>query len=126
LAISTTLLYGGLCALLVTALGTWVSLLRIKANSYIDKEPPPSLNRPIRAHGNAAEWVPLGVLLLLLLELSGVPATWMHVLGGSFLAGRLMHALGALANLKISTVGATVNYIVLAVMSGWCVFLHFH
>ncbi len=123
--VPVTLLYGGLNALLVTLLGVYVSLLRLKLRKYVGKELPRELVFPVRAHGNAAEWIPLGIVLLALLELSGAGGTALHVLGGSFLLARVIHASGILGKSFVSTAGATLNYVVMAVMSGWAIWLHF-
>jgi uncharacterized protein len=48
--------------------------------------------RHVRAHGNFAEYAPLGLVLLLLLELQGRPAWLLHALGLALLAGRALHA----------------------------------
>jgi uncharacterized protein len=50
------------------------------------------LQRYLRGHGNFAEYAPLGLLLLLLLELGGWPTWLLHPLGLTLLAGRLAHA----------------------------------
>jgi uncharacterized protein len=50
------------------------------------------LQRYLRGHGNFAEYAPLGLLLLALLELGGRPAWLLHLLGLMLLAGRLAHA----------------------------------
>ena len=123
--LSVTLLYGGLCALLVTLLGAHVSILRLRLRAYVTSEPRRELVRPGRAHGNAAEWVPLAILMLAILELSGVNATALHAFGGSLLLARLLHAYGILFKSFISTVGATLNYFVVGGMAIWAVWLHF-
>ena len=123
--LSVTLLYGGLCALLVTALGVWVSILRLRTGTYLGKELPRELVRPIRAHGNAAEWVPLGLVLLALLEASGVSSVALHVLGGTLLTERVLHAVGVLGKNRASMVAAALNYLVMSAMGVWAVALHF-
>lgn len=125
-AIPVTLLYGGLLALLVVALGIWVSLVRLATGTRIGKPLPEKLVLPVRAHGNAAEWIPMAVVALLLLELSHVPAWWLHVAGGSYLALRLVHAAYALLKLPFA-VGfavAVANYTVLGAMAGAVLWLH--
>jgi len=123
-AIPATLLYGGLLALLLTALGADVSRRRAGAAVGVGSPLPPELVRPVRAHGNAAEWVPLGLLLLLVLELSGRPSTFaVHLLGGTLLLARLLHAAGVYGRNKLSTVGAGLTYLVLVVMGGWATVL---
>jgi uncharacterized membrane protein YecN with MAPEG domain len=124
--IPVTLLYGGLTALLVVLLGLNVSRARGKLKAHFGTAPD-EMTRELRAHGNAAEWAPLGILLLLLLELAGVSSLALHVLGGSLVLGRVLHAAGALIRQRTPfvTLGATVNYLVTAVLAGWAVALHF-
>ena len=122
-SIPVTLLYGGLCGLLVTLLGLNVSRLR-GTRLGVGAPLPPELVRPVRAHGNAAEWVPLGLLLLLALELSGGPGPLaLHLLGGTLLLGRVLHVIGFYGRNRASVAGATLTYLVLLVMSGWAVAL---
>ena len=58
--------------------------------------PDDMLERAVRAQGNLAEYTPIMLFLLYLLETlpaaSVTPAT-LHVLGGSFFLGRLMHGV---------------------------------
>lgn len=49
---------------------------------------------PLRVHGNCAEYTPLALLLLLVMELMLVPTLWLYVLGGAFTLGRVLHAIG--------------------------------
>ena len=56
-----------------------------------------NLARKIRVHANFNEYVPLALLLILLLELSGLPS-WVVVAPAVFLLiGRSLHARGLLA-----------------------------
>jgi uncharacterized protein len=116
--VPVTLLYGGLTALLATMLGLNVTMLRARRRVGASQPIPPELIRPWRAHGNAAEWIPLGIVLLLTLELSGrIPRAPLHLLGGTFLLARLLHAAGLLTRWRVGTLGAGLNYLVLAVMA---------
>jgi uncharacterized membrane protein YecN with MAPEG domain len=75
--------------------------------------------RALRAHGNAAEWVPLGLILLLTMELAGVKSLNVtHGLGGTFFLARLLHAVGVLTGSKVTVAGAGLNYLSLILMSG--------
>jgi len=49
------------------------------------------LRRKTRAHGNFIEYVPLALIALGLVELSGASSTMVWSLGGTFLAARLIH-----------------------------------
>lgn len=50
------------------------------------------LRNLVRAHGNFAEYAPMGLLLLLLAEAQGAPGWAVHLTGTSLLAGRVVHA----------------------------------
>ena len=46
------------------------------------------------AHANAAEHLPIALLLLLLLDLGQTPPSWLHVFGVLLIVGRVLHAIG--------------------------------
>ena len=89
-----TAIYASLLALLYIWLATRVIGYR-RANkiSLGDKGDPEMLQR-MRAHSNCAEYAPIGLILLLLLELQGAPAWLVNVSGLSLFAGRLIHGIG--------------------------------
>lgn len=120
-----TLLYGGLTALLVTLLGANVSRLRISLKAGPGASLP-ELVRPVRAHGNAAEWAGLGLLLLLVLELSHAGGSAvLHLFGGLFFLARVVHAYGIYAKSRVLMLGAATNYLVMVAMSVWAIGFHF-
>lgn len=52
------------------------------------------LERAIRAQGNFAEYVPLGIILIACLELNGAPWCLVAIPGSTLIIGRLIHAVG--------------------------------
>ena len=52
------------------------------------------LERAIRAQGNFAEYVPLGMILIACLELNGAPWWLVLISGITLIIGRLIHAVG--------------------------------
>ncbi len=60
----------------------------------------PDMLRRMRAHGNFAEYAPLGLILLLIAEQQGTAALWLHVTGGMLLAGRVAHGVNFTFGLK--------------------------
>ena len=52
------------------------------------------LRSAIRAHANFAEYVPITVLMIAILETAGMPAGQVHWLMGVLLLSRLIHPLG--------------------------------
>jgi uncharacterized membrane protein YecN with MAPEG domain len=119
-----SVLYGGLAVLLVTLLGGNVSRLRAKLQAGSGVPIPRDLMGPHRAHGNAAEWVPLWLALLVALELSGrVPQFWLHLLAGTFFGARVLHAIGFYRRSRLVAVGAGLTYLVLLIMGAWAVLI---
>ena len=124
--VPVTLLYGSLCALLVTILGINVSRMRVALKSFVGDPSPNHLLRAVRAHGNAAEYVAVGVVMLALLELTHACSNMaLHILGGAFLLGRAMHAGGLMTKSPVTAWGATLTYLSLLTMSGWGLYAHF-
>jgi len=94
MSVSVTALYASLLALLVVALAARISLLRKKHRVGIGDGGNRELALAVRVHANAAEYVPLGVLLLLIAELQGLPAWSLHLAGSALFLGRILHAAG--------------------------------
>lgn len=46
----------------------------------------------MRAQGNFVEYAPMGLMLMVLAELAGTQAIWMHAVGTALVIGRLVHA----------------------------------
>jgi uncharacterized membrane protein YecN with MAPEG domain len=124
--VPVTLLYGGLNALLITFLGMQVSRSRATRGVGVETPIPKEMIRAVRAHGNAIEWVPLGLVLLLAIELSGAGSRFtLHLAGGTLLLGRVLHAAGFHGKNRLSTVGAALTYLDLFAMSVWAVAIRF-
>jgi len=124
--VPVTLLYGGLNALLITLLGMQVSKARASLSVGVETPIPKEMIRKVRAHGNATEWAPLGLVLLLAIELSGAGTRFtLHLAGGTLLLGRVLHAAGFYGRNKLSVVGAGLTYAVLLAMSVWAISIRF-
>ena len=87
-------MYAALAALMIVALARKVISLRRQHKVALGDGGQQDLLAAIRAHANAVEYLPIGLLLLLLLELSQGPAWLIHLLGSLFIIGRLIHANG--------------------------------
>ncbi len=87
----------GLLALLLFALSLMVSLMRAKTQRGVGYDPDPTawLTKVVRAQGNAAEYVPLFIILMLILEIEGTPnwADWVYI---AICVARYSHAAGML------------------------------
>jgi hypothetical protein len=86
-----TAFYAALLAFLFLALSMNVIRHRYRARTALGDGGDPRLARAIRAQANFAEYVPLTLVLMLGLELTGGPAWLLHLAGVFLLAGRLAH-----------------------------------
>jgi uncharacterized membrane protein YecN with MAPEG domain len=124
-SIPSTLIFGSLAALLLALLGANVSRVRNAKKALVGGEVDHELHRVVRAHGNAAEWIPILVLMLLILELSGASQTQLTIFGATILVSRLLHGLGMIFKSKVSTVGASLTYLLAIGMPIEGLILHF-
>ncbi len=88
--ISVTALYVGLHALLAVLLANFVLYVRLRGNKVPEWQPDAAL----RVQANFIENVPIALLLLLVLEIQGIPGTILHGLGASLFVCRILHAWG--------------------------------
>ncbi len=87
--------YAALNALVILALSYNVGRHRARTGSLTPGATGDDiLVRAIRAHANAAEYIPLAVLMLLVLALLSAPPALLHVLGAALILGRIAQAWG--------------------------------
>ncbi len=79
---------------LFIALSARVILMRGGSKILIGDGGDRTIQRRMRVHSNFAEYVPLALVLLLLLELQGVAPWLLWALGGMLVGGRVIHAYG--------------------------------
>ena len=89
-----TLLYAGLCTLLVLVLAVRVIALRMRAKIGIGDGGDHEMQRRVRVHANSVEYLPLALILLGGMELNGYPNAVIHGFGATLLVSRLLHAWG--------------------------------
>ncbi len=87
-------LYAALCALLVLALALRIIRLRWRTKAGIGDGGDRRLARAIRIHGNAIEYVPLALILMLIAELNHAGPALLHGCGIALVVARLAHAVG--------------------------------
>lgn len=113
-----TSLYAGLLGLMFLVLSARVSGRRRATQTSLGLGGDRELECRVRAHGNFAEFVPMLLILLGLLEFSGAPGWQVHALGTALLAARLLQALGLSANrMTPRFFGSALTYTVLGVAS---------
>jgi uncharacterized membrane protein YecN with MAPEG domain len=118
-----TAFYAGLLAAWFLVLSTKVVLRRQSGPSLGDGGNPLML-RLIRGHANFAEYVPLIVVMMGLLELGHTSVYLLHALGITLLVGRLLHgySLSFTEHHKFGRFwGAALTFLVLGVCAVLCV-----
>lgn len=92
MALTITMFYAGLLGLLFLTLAFRVVGLRRSLKVGLGSGGHETLDRAVRVHANFAEYVPLALLLLALVEAgTAMPAWAVHLLGLVLLFGRLIH-----------------------------------
>ena len=89
-----TPIYAAILALIYVMLSFRALRLRHRFKVGIGDGEQPLLARAVRAHANFAEYVPIALLLIYFVEISGIAAIWVHALGAALLLGRFVHAYG--------------------------------
>jgi len=87
-------LYAALSTLLILILAARVIGYRRSHSIGLGDGDDGELRKRIRAHGNAIEYLPFGLLLLLVLELNQTLPLLLHVFGCALLLARFAHAWG--------------------------------
>jgi uncharacterized membrane protein YecN with MAPEG domain len=88
----------------------------------------PEMLRAIRAHSNFAEYVPLNLFAIYLVESQGATPLLVHFLGFSTFLGRLLHAYGISQNnenFKFRIIGMVLTFTSLLTAAGYLAFSFF-
>ena len=112
-----TALYAGFTGLLLLALSYQVVRNRIRARVSLGAGEDKGLLRAMRVQANLAEYAPIVLILMLLLELQGASAWLLHGSGAAFVIARVAHALG------MSTTGGVSRGRRLGIATTWLVLL---
>jgi uncharacterized membrane protein YecN with MAPEG domain len=94
---SITAFYLGILALIYATMALRVAGMRRSNRALFGDAENAKLRIAIRVHANFIEYVPIIALLVALLEMSGMPATRVHLLMGGLLLSRILHPLGMMA-----------------------------
>lgn len=92
--IEFTAFYAGILSLFYIGLSFRVISLRRKYKVGINDGQQKELSRAIRVHANFAEYVPIAIFLIFLLEINQASNLALHLLGSGLFIGRILHALG--------------------------------
>jgi len=113
-------LYAGLCGLMVTFLAVRVSFTRAKQKVDLGDGGKDAMLRAIRCHGNAVEYIPLTLILMLLLEMRGSAPWFLHVAGIALVVSRVMHAWGLMTSATLTPgrlVGTGLSWLLMGVLA---------
>jgi len=118
-----TPLYAGVLTVLFILLSMRVVQFRQRGIPLGDGGDPKML-RVVRGHANFAEYVPLALLLMAILELSRTSIYLLHALGIALIVSRLLHGYALSYTLKFRfgrVWGAGLTFVVLAVEAVLCI-----
>jgi uncharacterized membrane protein YecN with MAPEG domain len=113
-------IYAAIAALLIVFLAIRVVAFRRSAKIGLGDDNNPEMRKRIRAHGNAIEYLPLGLFLLLILELNQTAPILLHCFGILLIVARLFHAWGVSHHSGLTPgrmIGVLLTFGLLIVMS---------
>ncbi|WP_435105141.1 MAPEG family protein [Arhodomonas sp. AD133] len=113
---ATTPFYAAILALLFVALSVRTLRLRHRLRIPVGDGGNQTLLRAMRVHSNFAEYVPLTLLLIFMLEAAGGPGALVHGFGVCLVVGRLVHAYGVSRtdeNYRFRVFGMALTFIAL-------------
>jgi uncharacterized protein len=115
-------LYAALLALLYVYLSVRTIGVRRRVQVALGPGDNPEMLRAMRVHANFAEYVPLALILVYLVEAQGAAAWLVHALGAALLLGRCLHAYGVSQvkeTFAFRVSGMVLTFTVLGVSAGW-------
>ncbi|WP_417665472.1 MAPEG family protein [Pseudidiomarina sp.] len=119
-----SMLYAGLLTLLYFVLSVNIIRLRWRDRVGLGTGDSQDLKVAVRIHGNFAEYVPLSLLLLVVMELQGAAVELLYGLGAALFVARICHALGLTMSVGPSwarTVGVLGTFSVLLLQAGYLI-----
>ena len=110
-----TLTIAGASALIAVWLGFRVSRLRLRHKVSVGDQANEQILCRMRAHANFAEYTPIFLILLAIVELARGSQTWLWAVGIAYILARLAHPFGMdrPAPNKLRMVGILVTWLVL-------------
>lgn len=114
-----TALYAGIAGLIYLWLTLAVVRYRRSGGISLGDGDNPAMAKSIRGQGNAAEQMPILLILLGLAEMLGAPALALHIAGIAFILGRLLHGLhfNGYIGFQARPIGMLLTLITTAVLS---------
>ena len=121
--VTVTAFYAGLLALLYLFLGMRIPGMRRRLQVSLGDDGQEALRRAVRMHGNAAETIPLGLILLLLVEMLGWSIYVLNGIGLALLLGRILHPIGLAVpgQLWARVLGMVLTWLAILVAAALCI-----
>jgi uncharacterized membrane protein YecN with MAPEG domain len=124
--LETAALYAGVNILILAVLAVLVMLGRRRHKIVLGDAGNADFNRAVRAHANAAEYIPAALVGLVTLALfdPATPVWLLHAAGLSLTAGRILHAIGLHAGALNAgrVLGMTLTLLAYLLMGGGLLF----
>jgi uncharacterized protein len=120
MTLSITGLYAGILALIVIALAINVTVHRVKLRVPLGDGGDAEMRRMIRLHGNAAEYIPLALVLMAIYELNSGGHLALHIVGIALIAGRVIQTSGMWATDQTSRgrqIGQSLTWLSIAALA---------
>jgi uncharacterized membrane protein YecN with MAPEG domain len=120
--------YAAINALIMLVLGMLVVRARVRTRTEIGDGGNPAMVGPLRAHANNAEYVPMGIILLLVMYALAANVVVIHIVGGTLTLGRLLHGFALTRNVGTSTARLLgmlltwISFIIAIAVTLWLVF----
>ncbi|EON92995.1 hypothetical protein MARLIPOL_06049 [Marinobacter lipolyticus SM19] len=92
--VPVTAVFAAVIGLLLLVLSTHVVRYRLKYQKGMGVTDDRDFEAAVRAHANLVEYAPLGLIMLGLAELNGVPGVLVYWSGMALVVGRVLHAWG--------------------------------
>ncbi len=110
--IPATGIYIAITATIFLILAIRVIMYRRRKKIGLGDDGDKGLMKRMRAHANLVEYAPIALIMLAALEMNGAPKALIHVLGLTFVVGRILHAYGFSARppkMKLRQLGIALN-----------------
>lgn len=113
-----TIIYAGILGLIYVVLSLYVAMGRYKYRMAFGDGGNADMNRRIRMHGNFAEYVPFGLLLLYLVDMCQYAGWLVHLLGLALLIGRIFHLIALKRSIiRLRMIGMILTLLMLLISS---------
>ncbi len=129
MSISITAIFAAIFAIISVPLSLQITMHYIKAGTrqgMPETAGDEILRRKTRTHGNFIEYVPLALILLALMEISGASSLFLFSMGGSFVFARLIHAYGSMHHEAptLRAIGMMIGHIYYGTGAVWLLYHH--